>query len=250
MPLMAVVPDESLTWLPGQGSPEQLVLLLHGWASEPKALAPLALALREEFPQAAVVAPMSSIAADMPRRGRQWYSIEGLTPAVWPERVAGVLPMLHDWVREQQQLHGVGPAATALGGFSQGAILALALATQHDGLCGRVLAFGGCFARPPAAAPRHTTLHFFHGGADDIIVADRARTAIAHLGALQGDATIDIAEGIGHEVHPALIDCALHRLRNHIPMRTWREALGALPARPVDDSALPARDDPATGDPA
>ncbi len=237
---MAVVPEESLTWLPGQGRPEQLVLLLHGWASEPRALGPLALALREEFPQAAVVAPMSSIAADAPRRGRQWYSIEGLTPTVWPERVAGVLPMLLAWVREQQQLHGVGPAATALGGFSQGAILALALATQHDGLCGRVLAFGGCFARPPAAAPRHTTLHFFHGGADDIIVADRARAAIAHLGALQGDATIDIAEGIGHEVHPALIDCALHRLRNHIPMRTWREALGALPAR----------DDPATGDPA
>ena len=247
---MAVVPDASLTWLPEQGRPEQLVLLLHGWASEPKALAPLARALRDEFPQAAVVAPMSSIAADAPRRGRQWYSIEDLSATVWPERVAGVLPMLHDWVRDQQRLHGVGPAATALGGFSQGAILALALATQHDGLCGRVLAFGGCFARPPAAAPRHTTLHFFHGGADDIIVADRARAAIAHLGALQGDATIDIAEGIGHEVHPALIDCALHRLRNHIPMRTWREALGALPARPVDDSALPARDAPATGDPA
>jgi phospholipase/carboxylesterase len=135
-------------------------------------------------------------------------------------------------VRAQQRRLGVGPAATALGGFSQGAILSLAAALQEDGLVGRVLAFGGCLVAPPETAPQHTTLHFFHGGSDEIIPVDGSRQALAWFGELQGDATLDIAEGIGHELHPALIDCALHRLTHHIPLRTWRAALGsAAPGR-------------------
>jgi len=140
------------------------------------------------------------------------------------------LPALVRWVRAQQQRLGVAPAATALGGFSQGAILSLAAVLREDGLAGRVLAFGGCFTAPPVAAPQQTTVHLFHGGADAVIPADGSRQALQWLDGLQGDATLDIAEGIGHELHPALIDCALHRLTHHIPMRTWRAALGGLPA--------------------
>lgn len=234
-----------IEWLPAEGPPEQLILLLHGWRSDGRAMAPLAQALRSTFPRSAVLAPDSprvfvradepqpdparATGADRPDLGRLWYSIEGLTPANWPGRVAACLPGLVAWVRAQQRRLGVGPAATALGGFSQGAILSLAAALHEDGLAGRVLAFGGCLVAPPEAAPEHTTVHLFHGGRDDIIPADGSRQALQWLGELQGDATLDIAEGIGHELHPALIDCALHRLTHHIPMRTWRAALGAAP---------------------
>lgn len=214
--------------LPAAGRPEQLVLLLHGWAADGHAMAPLADALRAEFPQAALVAPHAPHAADSgARRGRMWYSIAELTPEVWPDRVAAALPPLHDWVREQQRRLGVDAAATCLAGFSQGAILALELCVRHDGIAGRVLAFGGRFVVPPLAAPAQTTLHLLHGSADRVIPVDGSRAAIGCIGALHGDATIDIAEGIGHEMHPALIDRALYRLRNHIPLRTWKAALGA-----------------------
>ena len=248
-----------IEWLPAEGRPEQLILLLHGWRSEGRAMAPLAQALRTAFPQAAVLAPDGPLAfvregregrdgrdgregpagrgegaedteaEPPPDLGRMWYSIEGLTPENWPGRVADCLPPLVAWVRAQQARLGVGPAATALGGFSQGAILSLAAVLREDGLAGRVLAFGGCLVAPPAAAPQHTTVHLFHGGGDEVIPADGSRQALQWLGELEGDATLDIAEGIGHEVHPALIDCALHRLTHHIPLRTWRAALGAAP---------------------
>lgn len=222
-----------IEWLPAQGAPEQLILLLHGWASDAQDLLPLAQALRSEFPQAAILAPESPQAADGGRRGRQWYSVEGLSEqGVWEARVAAALDRLEPWVRAQQRRLRVGEAATALGGFSQGAILALQLALRHDGIAGRVLAFGGRLVAPPEAAPRATTIHLFHGGADRIFDAQYARDALAQLGALQGDATVDIAEGVGHEVHPALVRCALHRLRSHIPLRTWQAALGAAPAAP------------------
>jgi phospholipase/carboxylesterase len=162
--------------------------------------------------------------------------VEGLTPETWPQRVAQALPGLRAWVQAQQQRLGVGPAATALGGFSQGAILSLALALQDDGIAGRVLAFGGCFTAQPMVAPRLTTLHLFHGDDDRVIPADGSRQALAWLADLQGDATLDIAQGVGHELHPALIDCALQRLKTHIPQRTWQAAMGAVPGLPPSDN--------------
>jgi phospholipase/carboxylesterase len=222
----------SIEWLPSEGAPEQLILLLHGWGSDGRAMAPLAQALRLAFPQAAVLAPDAPHPFERGGTQRQWYGVDDLTPDIWPQRVAAALPGLRDWVQAQQQRLRVGPAATALGGFSQGAILSMALALADDGIAGRVMAFGGCLVGRPLAAPRHTTLHLFHGGEDSVIPADGSRQALAWLDELRGDATLDIAQGIGHELHPALIDCALYRLRSHIPLRTWQAALGAAP--PLD----------------
>lgn len=222
-----------IEWLPASGTPQQLILLLHGWAQDAQDLAPLAQALRQAFPQAAVLAPQSPLPADGGRRGRQWYSIEGIDdPAEWRRRVAETVPGLESWVRQQQQRLGVSQAATALAGYSQGGLLALHIAMRHDGLAGRVLAFSARVVDLPEAAPQLTTLHLFHGEDDKIFGVEHARSLLERVAALQGDATLDVAQGLGHVLHPALIDCALHRLQNHIPLRTWREAMGGTPARP------------------
>lgn len=228
-----------IEWLPAEGRPEQLIVLLHGWRGEAMDLAPLAQALRSAFPQAAVLAPEGALPGDAKAgrpgsaKGRQWYSLDGLDfgPAGVPEwhaRVTAAREAFEPWLRAQQQRLGVGTAATALGGFSQGAIVSLETAVRSDGLAGRILAFAGCFTLPPPAAPRETTIHLFHGSADTVIPAEGSRRALQLLGELQGDATLDIAEGLGHELHPALVDCCLHRLKSHIPMRTWQAALGAV----------------------
>ena len=194
--------------------------------------------------RAAASAPEAPAAAARTPPRRQWYAVRDLTPEVWPGRVAACLPPLHAWVQAQQQRLGVAPAATCLGGFSQGAILSMALAAQHDGLVGRVLAFAGCFTAPPAAAPDQTTLHLFHGADDEVIPADGSRQALAWLAERGGDATLDVAQGVGHELHPALVQCALQRLQSHIPARTWRAALGAaarLQAAEDEPAAPPLR---------
>lgn len=219
----------TLQWLPAEGAPQQLMVLLHGWGASAADMAPLARVFRRRFPQAVVLAPEGFEDVDTGLAGRQWFSLAGIGEANRPRRVAAVLPRLADWVRAAQAASGLGQQATALVGFSQGAILALALAQAHDGLVGRVLAFAGRYAELPDHAPQATTLHFFHGADDPVIPARHAREAIEQLGALQGDATIDIASGAGHEIPPALIEAALHRLTSHIPHRTWRQAMGAVP---------------------
>jgi len=225
MPLM---PD-TLQWLPADGPPAQLLVLLHGWGAAAADMAPLARALQRQFPQAAVLVPEGFEPVDTGLAGRQWFSLAGISDANRAARVAAVLPRLAGWVRAAQDATGVGPQATALFGFSQGAILSLELVQQHDGLAGRVLSFAGRYATLPVAAPQQTTLHFFHGEDDAVIPAAQARQAIERLAALQGDATIDIARGVGHEIPPALVQAALHRLTHHIPHRTWAAAMGAVP---------------------
>jgi phospholipase/carboxylesterase len=216
-----------IEWLPASGAPEQLLILLHGVGASGGAMAGLAQMLRNEFPQAAVLAPDAPNPFDGGGLGRQWFSVAGVDEANRPARVAAALPGLVDWVKATQRRMGVGTAATALAGFSQGGILSLALALADPGIAGRVLCFGGCLVDAPHDVPPHTTFHLFHGSADRIIPAAGSRRAIEQFAALQGDATIDIADGIGHELHPALIDCAMERLTAYIPQRTWREALGA-----------------------
>ena len=222
------LPD-TLQWLPETGRPEQLMILLHGWGATADDMALLAGVLRRAFPQAAVLAPQGFEAVDTGLAGRQWFSLAGITEANRPARVAAALPRLVDWVRAAQAATGVGPQATALFGFSQGAILSLELVQQHDGLAGRVLSFSGRYAALPDHAPQLTTLHFFHGETDTVIPAAQSRMAIDRLAELNGDATVDLAEGIGHELPPELMQCALHRLRSHIPHRTWAAAMGSVP---------------------
>lgn len=222
-----------LQWLPAQGRPEQLMLVLHGVGDSSAGMVPLAEALRRAFPQAAVLAPNGFEPFDGDPLGLlggwQWFSLQGIDDTNRADRARAVLPRLAAFVRGAQQSTGVGPAATALVGFSQGAICALELAQAEDGLAGRVLAFAGRYATLPERALQHTTLHFFHGGDDDVIPAEHARAAMQRIAELHGDATIDIAQGVGHELPGALVNCATERLRTHIPHRTWAAALGAVP---------------------
>ena len=233
-----LMPD-TLQWLPATGRPAQLMVLLHGWGAGAADMAPLALALRAAFPQAALLAPQGFEPVETGLAGRQWFSLAGATEDTRPARVAVVLPRLADWLHAAQQASGIGPAATALVGFSQGAILALELAQLQDGIAGRVLSFAGRYATLPSVPLAQTTLHFFHGATDTVIPAAQSRLAMQRVAAMQGDATLDIASGVGHTLAPDLVQCAVQRLQTHIPHRTWMAAMGAVPGlagrQPDDD---------------
>ena len=233
----APTPGEVIELLPSSGAPIQLMILLHGVGSSAAHLRPLGDLLRRRFPTCAVLIPDGFEPFDGAPVARQWFSVRGVTEENRPERIAAALPGLIDWIRAAQNRLGVEPAATALFGFSQGAILALEAVQVVDGLAGRVLAFSGRYGRLPQVVPQLTTLHLMHGEADPVIPVAHARAALERLDALGADASVDLAEGIGHELHPVLIDCALHRLTSHIPQRTWRAALGAAQTEAAPRSA-------------
>ena len=222
------VPPAQVEIPPRDGPAAQLFILLHGVGSNPESMLGLAEALRGAFPRAALVAPEGFDRIDLGNSGRQWFSVRGIDEANRPGRVATALPRLVQFIREQQERWKVFPNATALPGFSQGAIMALEAVAKHDGLGGRVLAFAGRYASLPGTAPDYTTIHLFHGGEDTVIPVSHANAALDHLAGMNGDVTLDIAHEVGHALHPVMIDLAIERLQNRVPLRSWQRALGAV----------------------
>jgi len=211
--------------LPETRPVQQLFILLHGVGADASELLPLAGALREAFPRAACLLPDGSDAFDGGGTGRQWFSVQGVTDQNRAARVAAAMPALQAIVQQAQDRFGVLRPDTALVGFSQGATMALEFSSVHDGGVGRVLAFSGRFATLPDKAPELTTLHLLHGENDRIVPVAHAYAAYNRLAALGGDATLDVASSVAHEMHPALVARAIQRLQTCIPLRSWKRAL-------------------------
>jgi phospholipase/carboxylesterase len=222
-----------IEWLPEDGPIEQLFILLHEQGATPASMTALAVALRAAFPQAAVIAFAGPEPFDRDGTGRQWYGTTGLTEKNQPDRVAGAMPALVARVRATQERLHLLQTNTAIAGFSQGATMALESTLEHDGLAGRILSFSGRYAELPRHAPEWATIHLLHGQVDAVTPVEHALAAHDKLALLHGDATLDIASNVGHQLHPALIAQAIVRLQTCVPLRSWEAALGLNQAPPA-----------------
>lgn len=209
-----------------EGAAGQLVLLFHGVGGVPDDLLVLGRALAAKFPFALIV----SVCA--PERfefgaGYQWFSIADVTDENRPGRVAEAMPAFRAEVMNWQRSSGVEAAATALIGFSQGAIMCLESTQQGCGLAGRVIALSGRYAAMPAVAPKDVTLHFIHGKTDAVIHYGHTVRTAEHLIQLGGDVTADVIPFHGHEIDQEIIDLVIDRLTRYVPKRLWDEALSS-----------------------
>jgi len=225
----------ALAHLPEQGPPELLYLLFHGVGATAESMLPLAQRLIREYPQAAVLcinAPDRFDAVIGETDGKQWFSIRRVDEDNRPGRVAAALPAFIATVRAMQQRFEMSWERTALAGFSQGAVMALEAVQVEPMLAGRVLAFSGRHATAPAHVPSDTTVHLFHGIADTVIPAAAAIDSAQTLVELGADVTADVLPGIGHELHPLLLDRAIEQLRTFVPKKVWRAAMSEAPVLP------------------
>lgn len=220
---MTAVAFETLELLPAS-TPRQLFILLHDAGGAALDMLDFANRLGDAFPDAAIVMPEGAESIHLGKTERHWFPAFELDDGKRTACVAKAAGSLASFVREQQARFGILQSDTAIAGFGQGATLALALSDAHDGLAGRVLAFSGSYAALPDKAPALTTLHLLHGRRDAVVPAQLTQQAYARLLELGADATCDIASGLGHELHPALMDQAVHRLLTCVPLRFWRSA--------------------------
>ncbi|GAA0221381.1 esterase [Castellaniella daejeonensis] len=222
---------ESLIIEPSAGAPAQLFVVLHGESAAPDQVLGLVAAIRQAFPQALIVQPYGPFGAGNQRR---WIALANPEPEAYVGLVTEAGAALASEVRALQRSRGLNGEQTALVGFSEGAAVALEAVCSDAGLAGRALLFSTRFATLPASAPMLTTLHLLHGAADRVAPLDQARQVHGHLAGLGGDATLDMASGVGHALHEALIHQAIVRLQGYLPQRTWEAVMGAPDIR-VDE---------------
>ncbi len=208
------------------GPARQLVLLFHGLGANEDDLRPVGERLAAEYPEALV----ASLRAPHPTGfgfGRQWFSVEGIDDASRIERVAVEMPVFMAAIRQWQRNTGLGPEATVLVGFSQGAIMVLEATAEagDDVLAGRVVAIAGRYARLPATNPGGTTLFLIHGKADAVVHYGFTVEGARHLVALGADVVADVIPFLGHGIDAEVLDLVARRLRTHVPKRHWEAAM-------------------------
>lgn len=196
-------------------TPRHLVLLFHGVGSNARDLLPLGEALAPNLPDALIV---SAQAPEASGRGWQWFSVQAVTEANRPARVAAAMPAFVQAVQQWQQACAVGPAATTLIGFSQGAIMALESIQLDSPPAARVVALSGRFARPPRIAHASVRTHLIHGDADAVMPAQGAVDALTQLRALGAVATLDRFPGLGHGIDQRVVDAIVRRLEDPSPV--------------------------------
>jgi len=174
-----------------------LVVALHGVGANARTMA-AALAPLERV--ADVVALDGCEAFDRGGPGRQWFSITSVTEANRPMRVAAALPRLLDRLDKLARDRGVERNALTLVGFSQGAIMTLAMVAQglHKG---RAVAIAGRLAGPVLATTgQGVSLLLVHDLNDQVMPATLADDAAARLGVAGHDVVLRHTEDVGHGI--------------------------------------------------
>lgn len=209
---------------------QQLMLLHHGEGGSARHMETLGRRLAAQFPHAFIVSVQApyrcDAAAPQPadaEAGGQWFPTQGIDDAQHAARVAQAVPAFVHNVRYWQAQSGVGPGATAIFGFAQGATMALEAAQVEPALAARIVVLSGRYAQLPGSAPDKTTLHFIHGKADPVIHYGHCVAAAERLVALGGDLTADVIPFMAHAVTDEAMDLVLERLTGHIPKHQWEE---------------------------
>lgn len=220
--------DATLHLLPRDGSASPLYIYLHGRGGTGLSMTPVADRFAQVYPGAAHLILEGFDPCDTSPDGRQWFSALGVTEGNRRARALAALPALVAFIRDAQSHFGVTPLATALVGFSQGAIMALEAVQAHASLVGRVVAIAGRYAELPDRAP-DAVIHLVHGKEDSVVPARHSVEAATRLVALGGDVTADVVPGITHTPHPELVERALGHLQTFLPRRVWAEAMAEAP---------------------
>ncbi|CAN5566407.1 esterase [soil metagenome] len=194
-----------------QGAATSLVLLMHGVGSVPQSMVGVARWFASRDNGAFVVSVASPEPSDI-SNGLQWFSVRGVTEEGRQARVDAAMPGFIATVRHWQEAAGVDAQRTWIAGFSQGAIMALESTKLAVAPASRIVAIAGRFATLPERRP-DADFHLLHGSADPVMPASLAQAAQARLSQLGASVTLDIAPGVGHEPHPAL----LAQLAGHLP---------------------------------
>lgn len=177
-----------------------LVVALHGVGSSARDMATALSPLRAV---ADVVALDGGDPFDGGGSGRQWFSVHGVTEANRSRRVLDAVPPLLDRLDRLAAERGVAREDLVLLGFSQGAIMALAMVAQglHPG---PAIAIAGRLAAPviPAGGDPATVL-LVHDSDDSYMPAALSEVAKARLAAAGHNVNLARTVGVSHGIGPA-----------------------------------------------
>ncbi len=180
-----------------------LLVLLHGIGADEEDLLPLAQFMDPRFLVVSARAPHEA-----EPMGYRWYAIDwtATPPRGDPAEIVASRDLLARFVDEVTVAYRTDPARVFLFGFSQGAIMSLALLLARPDLVRAVVAHSGRLARlpgpvPPPQALSRAEVLVLHGAQDDVVPVSQGHQAYEVLAPTLGSRVAYRAfEGLGHGI--------------------------------------------------
>lgn len=212
---------------PAEGKPEQLVVLLHGYGSDGNDLIALAQYFQSEFPQALYVAPNAPETCDINPAGYQWFPLDLDRDMSRLDGAASARPTIKAFLDDLWAETGLGPAETLLVGFSQGAMMALDTGLRLDPAPFGIISFSGALIGPEKLKDElagKPPVALIHGTVDDVVPAESAQIAEAHLKQWGIASALHLDHGSGHTIHQDGLGFALAFIREVKSIRAAAQA--------------------------
>lgn len=189
---------------------KQLVVLLHGYGSDGSDLIALAQHWQELLPDALFVSPNAHERIPDSPAGYQWFAIdvERLAALNGGGRLEGIMlarPVIVEFLKALWAQTGLSAADTILGGFSQGAMMALHVGTSLDEQLMGIIGFSGAFIEPDGFADGNKArppVCLVHGDMDQVVAPGLSERAAEQLRASGFEVNYHVSQGVGHGISP------------------------------------------------
>jgi phospholipase/carboxylesterase len=184
------------------GKAKQLVVFLHGYGADGNDLIALGREWAKPLPHAAFVSPHAPEPCGMAPMGRQWFDLTFRDPNELSNGVAKAGPVLNAFLDTELERMQLSSRALALVGFSQGAMLALAVGLARRPAPAAIVGYSGALAgveaiKEPGERP---AILLVHGDMDEVIPVDAMLIAREQLAAAGLPVEWHVAEGVGHGI--------------------------------------------------
>lgn len=193
-------------WAPSSGArPTCLIVLCHGAHATGEAMTRMAKVVGDLLPDVGLIAPHGPLPSSVRPPTREWFAPPYAPPHIGP-RVIAAARALDDFLDAQLAAAGLPPGAYILGGFSQGAIVALHAGLRRTVPPRAIVAVAGLLVEPlpPLASPPPVQL--VCGLLDPMVTPKLVRETEASLRAAGVAVDAHYIPGLGHEVTPVVIN--------------------------------------------
>ncbi len=144
--------------------------------------------------------------------GRQWFSLTDRSPAKLAAGVRNAAPVLNEFIDQQLEKYALPPTASALIGFSQGAMMVLFTGLRRPVAPRAILALSGALVDPDtlqAEMKNHAPVLLGHGGADQVVPAFLSRDAEAALKAASIPVQTILSPQLGHSIDDVILGAGI-----------------------------------------
>lgn len=196
---------------------KNIVLLLHGYGASGHDLISIASVWQPYLPDTLFISPHACESWEMSKQNYQWFSLPNLNPETLKNGVRKALPLLKEYIEEILMHYQIQSNRLAVMGFSQGAMMALAVGLSNSKPFAGILSYSGALIYPEKEIMMtDTPILLVHGDQDDIVPFDYLTKAEKELHSKGVSVSKFICNNTGHGIDYNGLEVGSTFLRQHL----------------------------------